>query len=251
MKNETQINCPECGSQIDVNDILKHQIEESIKKEYQDKFLEQKQALKKEQLEFERKKKDYEAGSEAAKKQLEKNLRSELKIKIAEEQSDFIKNMQEELKAKSDQVKELHKKEGEILKLKREKEEAISLAKLEAKKEVEALLKKERINAKNEALNESELRIKEYEKQLADQKRLMEEMKRKHEQGSMQLQGEVQELAIEEWLQSKYPLDSISEIKKGANGADCLQTVNTRSIQNCGTIYYESKRAKNFSNSWD
>jgi hypothetical protein len=250
MKNETQINCPECGSQIDVNDILKHQIEESIKKEYQDKFLEQKQALKKEQLEFERKKKDYEAGSEAAKKQLEKNLRSELKIKIAEEQSDFIKNMQEELKAKSDQVKELHKKEGEILKLKREKEEAISLAKLEAKKEVEALLKKERINAKNEALNESELRIKEYEKQLADQKRLMEEMKRKHEQGSMQLQGEVQELAIEEWLQSKYPLDSISEIKKGANGADCLQTVNTRSIQNCGTIYYESKRAKNFSNSW-
>ena len=250
MENQTQINCPECGSQIDVNDILKHQIEDSIKKEYQSKFLEQSQALKKEQSEFEKKKQDYEAELNTAKKELEKSLKSKLKAELLEEQSDLIKSMQEELKNKSDKVKELHKKEGEILKLKREKEEAISLAKLEAKKEIDALLKIERESAKKEAMSDSELKIKEYEKQLADQKKLMEEMKRKHEQGSMQLQGEVQELAIEEWLQSKYPLDAISEIKKGANGADCLQTVNTRNNQNCGTIYYESKRTKNFSNTW-
>ncbi|WP_417371223.1 DUF2130 domain-containing protein [Gelidibacter japonicus] len=250
MQNQTQINCPECGSQIDVNDILKHQIEESIKKEYQDKFLEQTQALKKEQVEFENKKKDFEAELDNARKELEKSLKAQLKAEVAEEQSDLIKSMQEELKTKSDQVKELHKKEGEILRLTREKEEAISLAKLEAQNEIDALLKKERLNAKKEAISENELRIKEYEKQLADQKKLMEEMKRKHEQGSMQLQGEIQELAIEEWLQQKYPLDSISEIKKGTNGADCLQIVNTRANQNCGTIYYESKRAKNFSNTW-
>lgn len=250
MENQTQINCPECGSQIDVNDILKHQIEDSIKKEYQSKFLEQSQALKKEQSEFEKKKQDYEAELNTAKKELEKSLKSKLKAELLEEQSDLIKSMQEELKDKSDKVKELHKKEGEILKLKREKDEAISLAKLEAKKEIDALLKIERESAKKEAMSDSELKIKEYEKQLADQKKLMEEMKRKHEQGSTQLQGEVQELAIEEWLQTKYPLDTISEIKKGANGADCLQTVNTRTNQNCGTIYYESKRTKNFSNTW-
>lgn len=250
MENQTQINCPECGSQIDVNDILKHQIEDSIKKEYQSKFLEQSQALKKEQSDFDKKKQEYEAELSLAKKEMEKSLKTKLKAELVDEQGDMIKSMQEELKEKSDKVKELHKKEGEILKLKREIEEATSLAKLEAQKEIDTLLKQERINAKKEAVSENELKMKEYEKQLADQKKLMEEMKRKHEQGSMQLQGEVQELAIEEWLQSKYPLDTISEIKKGANGADCLQTVNTRTNQNCGTIYYESKRTKNFSNSW-
>jgi hypothetical protein len=75
-------------------------------------------------------------------------------------------------------------------------------------------------------------------------------MKRKQEQGSMQLQGEVQELAIEEWLTANFPLDTISEIKKGDRGADCIQMVHTRTSQNCGTIYYESKRTKNFEPKW-
>ena len=103
--------------------------------------------------------------------------------------------------------------------------------------------------AKTEA-DKNELRFKELQKQLEDQKVLTAQMKKKQEQGSMQLQGEVQELAIEQWLQDNFPLDFIEEIKKGARGADCLQTVNTREIQNCGTIYYESKRTQNFSASW-
>jgi hypothetical protein len=94
------------------------------------------------------------------------------------------------------------------------------------------------------------LAIRELQKQLEDQKKLTEEMKRKQEQGSMQLQGEVQELAIEEWLTANFPLDTIEEIKKGARGGDCIQTVNTRTRQNCGTIYYESKRTKDFQPSW-
>jgi hypothetical protein len=88
------------------------------------------------------------------------------------------------------------------------------------------------------------------QKQLEDQKRLTEEMKRKQEQGSMQLQGEVMELAIEEWLASQFPLDTIEEIKKGARGGDCIQIVNTRTHQNCGSIYYESKRTKEFQPNW-
>lgn len=66
----------------------------------------------------------------------------------------------------------------------------------------------------------------------------------------MQLQGEVQELAIEEWLASHFPLDTIEEIRKGVRGGDCIQTVHTRNQQNCGTIYYESKRTKDFQPSW-
>lgn len=66
----------------------------------------------------------------------------------------------------------------------------------------------------------------------------------------MQTQGEVQELAIEEWLAEKFPLDTIQEIKKGERGADCIQIVHTRARQNCGSIYYESKRTKHFQASW-
>ncbi len=74
------------------------------------------------------------------------------------------------------------------------------------------------------------------------ERKIKREMKRKQEQGSMQTQGEVQELGIEEWLSNKFPLDTIQEIKKGERGADCLQIIHTRTHQNCGTIYYESKR---------
>jgi len=97
---------------------------------------------------------------------------------------------------------------------------------------------------------QNELKLKEKEKQLEDLHQKLEEARRKAEQGSQQSQGEVQELAIEEWLGASFPFDTIEEIKKGAKGADCLQTVHTREKQNCGTIYYESKRTKDFQKSW-
>lgn len=109
-------------------------------------------------------------------------------------------------------------------------------------------VEKEKIKKQEEDKNE--LRFKELQKQLEDQRKLTEEMKRKQEQGSMQLQGEVQELAIEEWLSAQFPLDTIEEIKKGARGGDCIQIVNTRTQQNCGKIYYESKRTKDFQPGW-
>jgi hypothetical protein len=78
----------------------------------------------------------------------------------------------------------------------------------------------------------------------------LEDAKRKAEQGSMQIQGEVQELAIEEWLESQFPFDTITEVKKGAYGADCIQTIHTRDMQNCGVICYESKNTKAWSDAW-
>jgi len=64
------------------------------------------------------------------------------------------------------------------------------------------------------------------------------------------LQREVQELAIEVWLANSFPLDTIDEIKKGVRCGDCIQIVNTRTNPNCGSIYYESKRTKDFQPSW-
>ncbi|MFZ1264586.1 MAG: DUF2130 domain-containing protein, partial [Chitinophagaceae bacterium] len=92
--------------------------------------------------------------------------------------------------------------------------------------------------------------LKELEKQLDDQKKLADEMRRKSEQGSMQLQGEVQELALEELLKAAFPFDLISEVGKGVRGADCIQTVRNNFGQECGKIIFESKRTNNFANDW-
>ena len=83
-----------------------------------------------------------------------------------------------------------------------------------------------------------------------DQKKLAEEMRRKAEQGSMQLQGEAQELALEEMLRSAFPFDDIREVGKGVRGADCIQTVRNSFGQECGEIIYESKRTSNFGQDW-
>ncbi|HET6255035.1 MAG TPA: DUF2130 domain-containing protein [Puia sp.] len=102
-----------------------------------------------------------------------------------------------------------------------------------------------------------QLKLKELEKQLEDQKKLAvelerraEEMKRKAEQVSMQLQGEVQELALEDLLRAAFPFDAITEVGKGARGADCIQIIRNSFGQECGKIIYESKRTHTFSADW-
>jgi hypothetical protein len=97
---------------------------------------------------------------------------------------------------------------------------------------------------------EYQMKVKELEKQLDDQKKLADEMRRKAEQGSMQLQGEVQELALEEMLREAFPFDMITEVGKGVRGADCIQIVRNSFGQECGKIIYESKRQKAFAGDW-
>lgn len=131
-----------------------------------------------------------------------------------------------------------------------EKNEALSNLDLEVNKKLSQVLSQEKLRIKNSVESEYELRIKQLQKQLSDQKTLTDEQQRKLNQGSMQLQGEVQEQAIEDWIRLKFPMDEVIEIKKGANGADCIQMVNDRGVDNCGSIYYESKNTKTFNNKW-
>ena len=173
-----------------------------------------------------------------------------LKARLSEEQGEQFALMQKELLEQSEKLKELSRSKAEIERLKREKDELKESVMADAERALNQKLIEEKEKIRKTEQDRNELAIKELQKQLEDQKRLTEEMKRKQEQGSMQLQGEVQELAIEEWLAANFPLDSIDEIKKGARGGDCIQTVNTRTRQNCGTIYYESKRTKDFQPSW-
>jgi len=255
------IQCPNCGTAIDVNDLLKHQIEETLRKEFQSKAAMQEKELALKNEQFEKAKAEFEAKKrqenelfaerlEREKKQAERDIAEKLKQKLEEENQERIALMNKELAEKSEKLRELNKMEAEIAKLNREKlemKEAIE-AQLQRQLNDQLIQEKEKIRKLEEEKNE--LKVKELLKQLEDQKKLTEEMKRKQEQGSMQMQGEVQELAIEEFIMQNFPLDTLEEIKKGATGADCLQIVNTREVQNCGTIYYESKRTKAFQPAW-
>jgi hypothetical protein len=78
----------------------------------------------------------------------------------------------------------------------------------------------------------------------------IEDLNRKMEQGSMQTQGESQEIALENLLQTSFPFDIIEEVSKGVRGADCIQLIRNNTGKQCGKIIYESKRTKEFGKDW-
>ena len=145
MPTTTQINCPNCGTSIDVQDILAHQLEDEIKKKYQSqladekvKFEHERKTLDQAKTEFDLKKKqENELFQERLDKQLKedrKAIEEKLKAKLTEEQSEQFKSLQNELNQKSEQIKELNRTKAEIEKLKREN--------AEVKESVEAASKK-------------------------------------------------------------------------------------------------------------
>ncbi len=268
MPTKTTIKCPNCGTNIDVNEILYHQLEDELKqkniaeqkklrdeveakrKEYKqafDSLKAQEAAIKEQQEKFDEELKKATSLQLKVEKQ---KLLEQLKREVQEEQSESIALLKKELDEKSNQVKELNKSKAEIEKLKREKEEITSKVQAEAELALTKRLQEEKQLIQKTADEQNELKFRQKEEQLKQLQEQLQIAQRKAEQGSMQLQGEVQELAIEEYLASKYPFDAIEEIKKGARGADCIQVVHTREVQNCGKIYYESKRTKDFQKTW-
>jgi len=260
-KQTNKIKCPNCGQEIDVSNLLYKQLDNELREKYNEEMLKEKKKLtyqyeliEKEKEKFEDIKRQYQKkisnaiqqGLENEKHGLEKKLRE----KIQQELSEQIRSLQEELNQKSNSLKEFNKAKSEIERLKREKEEIKDVIEAESEKRINKILIEEK--AKIRKLEEGKMQFKVYEKDqiILQLNKQLQEAQRKAEQGSMQLQGEVQELAIEDWLKSNFPLDTIEEIKKGAKGADCLQIVNTRTSKNCGSIYYESKRTKGFQGDW-
>lgn len=259
--SKNTINCPNCQTAIDVNTILYHQVDEQLKKQYQEQLAKEKRhyqdeldtlAIERQKIAAEKEKQQriIEDHVKQELKSRESSLKKQLKAQSEAEQLEAMTLLREELDEKSSKIKELNKATIAVEQLKREKDELEASIKASAEKELSLKIAQEKERIQKEAFEANELRFKELQKQLEDQKSLTAEMKRKQDQGSMQIQGEVQELAIEEWLSEQFPLDSIQEIKKGERGADCIQTVHTRSRQNCGTIYYESKRTKHFQPNW-
>ncbi len=262
MKNqESKIRCPNCGTEIDVNEILYHQLEADLKKRFSLELDAEKKKLSSRFAELEKARGTLEKEKQSLEKQVQEGvqkilkfekqrLEKELTAKIREEQNEQLKALEKELTEKSGQLKEFNRAKAEIARLQREKDELKEAVEAEAEKRINDRIREEKEKIRRSEEERVGLKIAEREHLIEQLKKQLQEAQRKADQGSVQLQGEVQELAIEEWLSASFPLDTITEIKKGARGGDCLQVVNTRSRQNCGAIYYESKRTKEFQPSW-
>ncbi|MBN8693261.1 MAG: DUF2130 domain-containing protein [Bacteroidetes bacterium] len=243
MSNKSTIKCPNCQHEFEATDAFRDEVQRELNtkaKEWQAK--KEEEYKKKEDL-FQ------QQMTEALSKQ-KLNIEESIKKSVADEYENKLKLLADSNLKNEEKLKEARQKELEFLK----KEQELKNKEAELDIQLQKKLNEERTNLlaliQKQEQERNSLKFKEFEKQIEDQKKLIDEMKRKAEQGSMQRQGEVQELALEEMLKSSFPFDRIEEVGKGIKGADCMQFVRDHTGRECGKIIYESKRTKAFTNEW-
>lgn len=251
------IKCPNCNYEFPLEEALNDELKEAIEKEKQELRQKMSDHLKKKDEEMQRKEIEWKAQQEKREKEIQLQIETNLRKNITADFENQLRMLEQNNKDNEEKLKQSRLKEADFFR----KEQELKNKEAEIEITVQKQLQKDRekltedirrIEEQKVAHKETEyqLRLKEMEKQLDDQKKLAEEMRRKAEQGSMQLQGEVQELALEEMLKTSFPFDLISEVGKGVRGADCIQTVRNSFGQECGKIIYESKRTENFGTDW-
>jgi len=231
-----KISCPKCGHQFNAEQALATEVEARLRKDLNVQF----------KNEIGKREADLRQKLEEEKKHIEEML----KVKALKDVELKLKDFQEDLEKKTKENQELKEKEVLLIKKTREIEEQKSLMEVEMQKKLLESQKGIEEAAKKKAEDESQLKIREKDMLVERLNKQLEEMQKRIEQGSTQVQGEVQELALEEALRLVFPFDVISEVAKGVKGADVVQTVRNAAGQECGTIIYESKRTRNFSNEW-
>jgi hypothetical protein len=266
MANE--LKCPNCGHSIDVENVMAADIEQKYQQQFKEKLKEslegveeEKKRLAQQQAEFEEKKKKenekFMQRLQQEKLKMETELQEQLTKSIATDFENKVRMLENNNKDSEEKLLQARKKELEFLQkeqliLNKEAELEITLQKkLQEEREKLSEQIRQQEFAKNELKeNNYQLKLKEMQLQIDEQKKLAEEMRRRAEQGSMQRQGEVLELLLEEILKDNFPFDIVEEVGKGVEGADCIQTVRNNSGKECGKIIYESKRTKTWSNNW-
>jgi hypothetical protein len=262
------IICPNCQHSFEPTDAIREEIKREAnlkaaqwKKEKEEEFrqkeqgfeqairaqkeLAEKQLAKQQELLDQEKKRISEQVEAQVRKQVSGDFENKMKLleRINSENEERLKNArQKELEYLEQQQRLLEKEQQIDLEIQRRL--------LEARLNIEEQIRKQELDKQSMKETEHQMQIRELQKQLDDQKKLAEEMRRRAEQGSMQLQGEVQELALEDLLRSAFPFDAITEVGKGVRGADCIQIIRNNFGQECGRIIYESKRTLGFSVEW-
>jgi hypothetical protein len=261
----TKITCPSCNSSFEPTDALRDEIQKQLRskmvswqKEKEEEYQKKEEGF---QLQLEEQKRQQEKALqqkiEEERKKLAENIKEEISKKISFDYETKLKFLEDANKEREEELKTARQKELSFLKKEEElmrKEQDMELEKQrmirEERSRISEELKKQNEEKEKQLQNEFQLKQREWEMKFEQQQKALEEARKKAMQGSMQLQGEVQELALEALLKNSFPFDVISEVGKGVKGADCIQTVRNNFGQECGSIIYESKRTKDFSNEW-
>lgn len=262
--NEPTITCPSCSSEIKLTESLAAPLIEATKREAEEKVALKEQSLSKREAALVEKLKRLEEDRQSIDAQIADKLKSERAAIIAEEtkrakaaaaldldqRTRELSELKELLAQRDDKLREAQKAQVEFKRKERALDDEKRELDLTIEKRIQASVAEIHKKARHEA--EETLKVKNAEKDahIASLERKIDELKRKAEQGSQQLQGEALELVLEEALGSSFPLDGVDPVRKGDFGGDVVQKVAGAMGQTCGTILWESKRTKNWSQGW-
>ena len=261
---EPTIICPKCKNEIKLTESLAAPLIESTRREFE-------QRLAQKDIDIASREKSVRAGEEAlakAKESLDTQVAEKLqqeRVRIAAEEAKKAKlalgndlnqkakevsDLHEILKQRDEKLAQAQKVQAELIKKQRELDDAKRKLVLTVEKRVQAALEGLHDQARKEDEEGLKLKVMEKEQTITSMQKQIEDLKRRADQGSQQLQGEVQELELEALLRAKFPRDTIEPVPKGEHGGDALQRVVGPLGQICGTILWESKRTKNWTESW-
>ncbi|MCY3020708.1 MAG: DUF2130 domain-containing protein [Planctomycetota bacterium] len=251
------IVCPYCKKAIPLTEAIAHQIRERLREEYDAKARQKdeeiatkEQALNAQAEAVEHAKKDLENQVKQRLQQERGKLLKDAQAQVRDETALVVKDLRAQIEEKSRSLQNAQNAELELRKQQRALEEKQQALELEMVRKLDAERQAIEARARERADEAHNLKEQETEKKISDMTKQLEDMKRKLEQGSQQLQGEVAELELERILGDAFPDDQIEPVPKGVKGADVLQKVCNRAGQCCGTIIWECKRTKAWSDGW-
>lgn len=261
---EPTIICPNCRTEIKLTESLAAPLIESTRRDYEKRLAIKDTDIARKEASLREREEAITKAKQAIDDQVAEKLLAE-RARIAAEESKKAKlalqtdidqkarelaELQEVLSQRDAKLAEAQKAQADLIRQKRELDDAKRELELTVEKRVQDGLLATREQAKKEAEESLKLKVLEKEQTIASMQTQIEELKRRAEQGSQQLQGEVQELELEALLRAKFPRDTIEPVPKGEFGGDALQRVMGPLGQLCGTILWESKRTKNWSDGW-
>lgn len=262
--SEPTIICPSCKTEIKLTESLAAPLIESTRRDYEQKIARKDAEVRKRESAIEQQQDAVDRARESIEEQVTAKLKIGRSKIIAEEakkarraisddleqKTKELSDLQDVLEKRNAKLAEAQKAQAELIRKQRELDDAKREMDLTIEKRVQDSLSTIHNKARQEAEDSLGLKVREKEETIASMQRQIEELKRKAEQGSQQLQGEVQELQLESLLRSKFPHDVIEPVPKGEFGGDVLHRVRGQTGQLCGSILWESKRTKNWSDGW-
>jgi hypothetical protein len=261
---EPTITCPACKTEIKLTESLAAPLLESTRLQYEQKIFQKEAEVSKREADIRARQEALVEAQNSLNEQVEIKLKEEREKIVAEEarkarlslsleldqKVQELVVLQKVLKERDLKLGEAQKAQAELIRKQRELDDAKREMELTIEKKVQDSLTLVREQTTKEVSEAHKLKILESQTQMAAMQRQIEELKQRAEQGSQQLQGEAQELELETTLMARFPLDLIEPVPKGEHGGDVLHRVVGPHGKICGSIIWECKRTKNWSDGW-